>query len=101
MTVRGQEETGVSARPGNIFLSFSSGKLTPTLLSILTVLLKETEGQPSVLSLRARLLLEHVVMPLLTGMQAMEDCSVRVSAEGNEILMEIDWTSGREKSRGL
>jgi hypothetical protein len=99
--VRGREETGVSARPGNMFLAFSSGKLTPALLSILTVLLKETEGQPSMLSLRARLLLEHLVMPLLIGMQAMEDCTLRVSAADNEILFEMDWTSGREESQGL
>lgn len=94
----GQVETRTNGRPVNIFLTFQSGKLIADLHSMLAVVRKKAEDQPSIMSARAKLLLGHLVIPLFAGLQATEVCALHASVDGGEILVEMDWTLNHANS---
>jgi hypothetical protein len=98
MVDRERMDIGVNGRPVNLFLTFQSGKLIADLHSMLAVVRKKAEDQPLIMSARARLLLGHLVIPLFSGVQAMEVCTLHASVDGGEILVEMDWTLDRDNS---
>jgi len=83
----------VSDRAGNLFLFIRAKSMAARVISMLTAL-EETAGWSNVLSLKHRLLIEHAVLPLLLDLQRMETASLRGSAAGDEMILEMDFASG-------
>jgi len=87
---RGESEAG------NLFLFVRTGEMVDRLVPVLTLLAKETGERARVLSAENRLLVRELGLPLLTGLRAMKTSRLRGYAAGDTILLEMDYTLGRQ-----
>ncbi len=81
---------------GNFFLFVRTGTLADQLIAMLTVLAKETSDPARRLPQQSRLLIEHVLIPLLTSLQSTATSRLRGYAAGDEMILEMDFVSAGE-----
>ena len=81
----------VRERGGNFFLFVRTGSLAERLLPVLTVLAKESREKNEMIAPRARLLLQEMVLPLLSGLRGVETSCLRGYLYEDEMLLELEY----------
>lgn len=88
---KGRGDRNVRERWGNFFLFVRTGSLAERLLPVLTVLAKENRDKNAMITPRARLLLQEMVLPLLTGLRGVETSRLRGYVYEDEMLLELEY----------
>lgn len=88
---KGRGDRTVRERGGNFFLFVRTGSLAERLLPLLTVLVKESREKNEMIAPRARLLLQEMVLPLLSGLRGVETSRLRGYLYEDEMLLELEY----------
>ena len=88
---KGRGDRTVRERWGNFFLFVRTGSLAERLLPLLTVLAKESREKNEMIAPRARLLLQEMVLPLLSGLRGVETSRLRGYLYEDEMLLELEY----------
>lgn len=88
---KGRGGRTVRERWGNFFLFVRTGSLAERLLPVLTVLAKESREKNEMIAPRARLLLQEMVLPLLSGLRGVETSRLRGYLYEDEMLLELEY----------
>jgi hypothetical protein len=89
----------VSDKTDNFILFVRTKSFAERLIPLLTVLTKETADSARILSPKNRLLIEKALIPLLMNLQSMETSTLRGYAAGEEMMLEVNFSSTGNNSR--
>ena len=88
---KGRGDRTVRERGGNFFLFVRTGSLAERLLPVLTVLAKESREKNEMIAPRARLLLQEMVLPLLSGLRGVATSRLRGYLYEDEMRLELEY----------